>query len=377
MSVSLHELLPLVGQLDDAQGFDTARERFRRFLLDGITDISSARALIEECQRSVGEQRHRALQDLLVAFGRFLGFAVEFGPYDLTASERETSGWWRSPGSLEVALEIRTEHNATSTLERLALAAETRSIGLCIVARQYAARARLLDVPAEFPALRVVSVRSLLALGEQVSAGRVSHLEVVDLLRSGVALDFVIDLMNRPTADHRDVPPLDEPAVSAEAGAPAFWVATITGDDATTPEQLIESVVAHRGVLAICDAGGAGGYGSPGDWVCFFVADKGIVGHAQLESLITDGPNPVRQAERFNRVYRLAQVTLYERPVVRETEGPGAIRGAGAPGVVIEAPPEAPLAGSYLSRVAERDYLALTTSRDEQAAADDASAATA
>jgi hypothetical protein len=173
--------------------------------------------------------------------------------------------------------------------------------------------------------------------------------------------------MNRPS-DKRDGPPADEPAASAEAGAPAFWVATMTGDDATTPEQLIESVVAHRGVLAIGDAGGAGGYGSPGDWVCFYVADKGIVGHAQLESLITDGPNPVRQAERFNRVYRLAQVTLYERPIVRA---------AGAPGVAIEALPGAALAGSYLSRVAQRDYLALTTSRDEQAAADDASAATA
>lgn len=32
MSVSLNEILDLVGQLDDTAGEDTPRERFRRFL---------------------------------------------------------------------------------------------------------------------------------------------------------------------------------------------------------------------------------------------------------------------------------------------------------------------------------------------------------
>ena len=72
MSITLDELLLLVGRLDDAPGFDTPRERFRRFLMERVTDVPTASALIDECQRSVGEQRHRALQDLIVVVGRLL-----------------------------------------------------------------------------------------------------------------------------------------------------------------------------------------------------------------------------------------------------------------------------------------------------------------
>ena len=47
MNISLTDLLPLVGRLDAAPGFDTPRERFRRFLLEHVTDVPTARALIE------------------------------------------------------------------------------------------------------------------------------------------------------------------------------------------------------------------------------------------------------------------------------------------------------------------------------------------
>ena len=150
MSFSLDALLSLVGQLDDAPGFDTARERFRRFLVERVTDLPTARALIEDCQRSVGEQHHRALHDLIVAVGRLMGFEVTFGPYDGPADDSELCARWRSPGLFDAALEIRTEQNASATLERLARATaatsdtehrrQAQSIGLCILARQFAPR---------------------------------------------------------------------------------------------------------------------------------------------------------------------------------------------------------------------------------------------
>jgi hypothetical protein len=36
MSISLSQILALVGKLDDSPGEDTARERFRRFLKENV-----------------------------------------------------------------------------------------------------------------------------------------------------------------------------------------------------------------------------------------------------------------------------------------------------------------------------------------------------
>ena len=107
MNITLTDLLPLVGRLDAAPGFDTPRERFRRFLLEHVTDVATARALVEECQRSVGEQRHRALQDLVVLIGRFLGFEITFGSYERSPTAANIDGQWRSRGYWPARLMLR------------------------------------------------------------------------------------------------------------------------------------------------------------------------------------------------------------------------------------------------------------------------------
>ena len=48
MNITLNELLTLLGRLDDEPGFDSARERFRRFLVEHVTDVPTARPLVEE-----------------------------------------------------------------------------------------------------------------------------------------------------------------------------------------------------------------------------------------------------------------------------------------------------------------------------------------
>jgi len=164
MSLTLDELLPLVGRLDDAPGFDTPRERFRRFLLERVTDVPTASALIEDCQRSVGEQHHRALQDLIVVLGRLLRFEITFGTYERSSGGVRVDGQWRSP-DLAVVLEIRTEQT-TATLEGLARATAATAtrvdagsrIGLCVVARQYAAQGKLTHTLATDALLRDIRV---------------------------------------------------------------------------------------------------------------------------------------------------------------------------------------------------------------------------
>jgi hypothetical protein len=359
----------LVGRLDDAPGFDTARERFRRFLLERAAQLPAIQALIEECQRSVGEQHHRVLQDLIVVVGRVLGFAVTFGCYEKETDDPNSHGRWRSAERLEVVLQIETDHT-TAALEPLADAVARRRaaadseacvIGLCVVARQSAARGKLAKqmTQGQFADVRVVSAGSLLSLAAHVSTERVSHAEVVELLQTSAALDFMIDLMTRPDAAVRtseSTPDQREQSILGDTHV-AFWVAIISGDATVAPERWLSSVIAERHLLAVCDGDHGRGRGSPGDWVCFFLASKGIVGHAQLAYVVEDGASVVRQTEKFGRVYRLAHVTLYERPVVQ------ALR-AGRPFAVPSGP--APVAGSFLTPIARQDFMALTISRETE-----------
>jgi hypothetical protein len=375
MNITLNELLLLLGRLDDAAGFDTPRERFRRFLVEHVTDVQIARPLIEECQRSVGEQHHRALQDLVVLLGRFMRFETTFGTYERLPGGVKLDGQWRSRGRLDVVLEIRTDQTSDATLESLgravaAVAATAQvdvdaRIGLCVVGRHYVGRGRLehaasLDKQAE---LRVVSVQSLLSLATKFSADRLSHGEVVKLLRSGFALDFVIDLLDRPAdaARLREVvqespvhPPAPTPAAEPVALEPEFWVATIAASDMASPEQLVASVIVERRVLGICHEGLLKEDGAPGDWVCFFLPGRGIVGHAQLSSVVEDGASVLRNADRFDRVYRLNEVEVYDDPIVQalRAERPFAVP-----------PADAELAGPCLSPISRQDFAAMTASR--------------
>jgi len=223
-----------------------------------------------------------------------------------------------------------------------------------VVARHSAARGKLARLTAhgQFPDTRVVSVESLLSLAAHVAAERVSHAEAVELLRTSAALDFMIDLMTRPAAGRSGESSDGPRRPAADDDRPAFWVAIVNGDAASTPERWVSSVIGERQLLAVCD-GDHARHGSPGDWVCFFLASKGIVGHAQLASVVEDGARLVRTGEKFGRVYRLAHLALYDRPVVQ------ALR-AGRPFAI---PANAvTLAGSSLAPIARQDFMGLTIS---------------
>jgi hypothetical protein len=299
-----------------------------------------------------------------VVLGRALRFSVTFGTYERTGDDLHTHGRWRSSGLLDVVLQIETDHT-TATLEPLARAiaanravddCEQCTIGLCVVARQSVARGRLATLvgQGEFPDIRVVSARSLLSLAAHVSADRVNHAEVVELLRTSPALDFMVDLMTRPGGSDRssESGPEERSAAQVPDPQPTCWVAIISGDAMVTPERWLASVIADRQVLAVCAGDQTHAHGSPGDWVCFFLANKGIVGHAQLAYVVEDGTRVVRHGEKFGRVYRLAHLTLYEQPVVQ------ALRAA-RPFAVPSA--AAPFAGSFLTPIARHDFMALTT----------------
>jgi hypothetical protein len=368
MNVSLDDILALAGRLDDAPGFDTPRERFRRFLLAQVTDPASARSLIDQSQHSVGEQHHRALQDTVVTLGRFLGFETAFGNYQRVPGVPKSDGHWRARRRLEIVVDVLTDQTPRGDVDDLSRAlsalappnveSDVRHLGLCIVTPMYGGRARLEDPffgERLHPDLRIASLSSVLWMAEAVAAGRLSHHDVVRLMSSGAGLDFIVDLMAQVAAGGHDARSSIAPTSAAAPAAapphePAYWIAVIDRDESATPEQLLESVIQRRQILGVNDGAAGDSPARPGDWICFSVRRKGIVGHAQVDAIV-DGSNLIRGAHRFRVVCRLKGVELSDSPIAFAPESDPdrlADRNAGEE------------AGSFLASVSRETFSELT-----------------
>ena len=117
MSVSLAQILDLVGKLDDEQGEQTPRERFRKFLKENITKAGQIRDYVQECLGNTGDQYNRALQDLVNRVGEILEFEVTPGRYRGVQGEIGFDGLWKSPKTeFSIVVEVKkTEAYAIDT----------------------------------------------------------------------------------------------------------------------------------------------------------------------------------------------------------------------------------------------------------------------
>ena len=115
MPVTLDQLLALAGRLDDSRDFDAARERLRRFLREHVTDVALLRALVDQAKYSPDDQHCRAMQDLVVLTGHFLGFEIDIGSPPPSAGPLTHHGTWHAPGRLRVVVEVGTLTSTPST----------------------------------------------------------------------------------------------------------------------------------------------------------------------------------------------------------------------------------------------------------------------
>jgi hypothetical protein len=332
MGVTLDQILILAGRLDDSPGFDAPRERFRRFLIDHVRDLSSARALIEECQYAPGEQHQRALEDLVVLLGRFVGFKPIFSARRPNPGTG-VHGLWRSRARLDVAVDVRSDQSTSPESHRLldpsALASdvvekdETKVVVLSVIGPLCMSRGKVEEALAQTGGPRSAGVTSLagvLALAEIVTTARMTHEDVVRLFESNVPVEFIVHLLER-ASDGVSASPV-EPAVTTPPDAmpePRFWMTTVVADHAIAPEEFLQSVVAKRGIFGLVEST-SGNLAQAGDWICFSIPGKGIVGHARVASLTASGGG-LRDAHRFRQLVQLEELDLHlARPVAPDSE---------------------------------------------------------
>jgi hypothetical protein len=357
MGITLDDVLLMVGRLDDTPGFDTARERFRRFISTHITDVRVARAFIEQCQGSLGDQYHRALKDLVTVLGRFLGLETAFGSYMPVSGVVRLDGHWRSPGRLNMVLEVRTDqtHGADfKSLTRSVAAMSASSllspsspspIGLSVLTTHYPRRAVLehtMESRKSGAPIKVASIRSLLAIADMVDVGRITHAEVLRILSSDLSVDFIVDLLQRTAPGDEASSTPAEPE-----DAPAFWVAIVGSDAAATPQQMVERVIGERRVFGLRHSGAPQQVPRPAEQVCFYVSGAGIVGHAQIVSIAENGAG-IRGAKRFSHVLQFSAPHLYLSAPI-------------PPSPALQGKLDAEASSTPVIRISEQEFLDLTS----------------
>ena len=340
MSITLGEILDLVGKLDDSPGEDTGRERFRRYLGKNLLAPGQVRDYVEESLRNTGDQYNRALQDLVNQVGKFLGFEVTFGRYQGVRGEIGFDGHWKSPTGFQIVVEVKTTEVyavKTATLvdyvNQLISAKEIPSwdqgIGLYVIGRPDPELRQLENaIVAEKRSdqLRIISVNSLLSLAEMMTEYDVRHDDILAIIRpSGCTIDPLVGLMSRVVAEtpqEVEITPTLGRTPTILEGDVAYWLTPVASDDEQTAEEVIQTLVGDTGIYAFGERTPGRAKLKPGDWICFYASGKGVAGHAKVSSAPEKTPHPkVRHSDKYPWVFSLTEGVLYlDNPVVIDLE---------------------------------------------------------
>jgi len=340
MSISLNQILALVGKLDDSSGDQTPRERFRRFLRENIIEVGQVRDYIEDCLRTSGDQYNRALQDLVNHLGHFLAFEVTFGRYHGVPGEIGFDGHWKSPTGFQIVVEVKTTEAyaiKTATLvgyvdgliSQKDIPGWDNALGLYVVGRPDPEIRQLENaIVAEkrTAQLRIISAESLLTLVEMMNEYDIGHEDILAVMHpSGPTIDPVVDLMARlvaqPKAEElaeQEVPPLRTPI----EGEVAYWLTPVKSYPEETAEECILSLVGKEQIYAFGERTPGRKRVRPGDWISFYAAGKGVVAHARVISEPEKKPHrKVRHSQRYPWVFGLDSGVLYlDEPIVIDAD---------------------------------------------------------
>lgn len=215
---TLNEFLSYIGKLDDTEGNDPPREKFRKFLQQKVCEVSQIQKYVEECLRNSGDQYNRALQDLVNHLGHFLGFEVTFGRYKGINGKIGFDGHWKSPTGSHIIVEVKTTDVYTikaatlvgyvdELISEKSISSWDNALGLYVVGRPDSGLRQLenaIIAEKRTNQLRIISTTSLLALAELMNKYKIAHEQILALLRpSGPKIDPIVDLMTRLVTERR------------------------------------------------------------------------------------------------------------------------------------------------------------------------------
>ena len=321
MSMTLTQVLSLVGKLDDSPGDETARERFRRFLSDNVREVGQVRDYIEECLRNSGNQYNRALQDLVNHIGCFLEFKVVFGRYQGVQGQIGFDGIWTSPQDLHIVVEVKTSEVysiKTPTLvgyvdqliSEKRIPAWDKALGLYVIGRpDPEAQSLENSIIAENRThqLRIISANSLLSLAEMMNDYDVNHEDILAVIKpSGPTVDPVVELMARLAAEPEEPKePAEEETTQISEDEAAYWITPVKSDEEQTAEECIQTLVGQELIYAFGQRTPGRKHIKPGDWICFYATAKGVVAHANVASVPKCRKHSkVRQSEKYPWIKR-------------------------------------------------------------------------
>jgi len=335
MSITLSQILNLVGKLDDSPGDETPRERFRRYLQENVSEVGQVRDYVGECLRTSGDQYNRALQDLVNYLGHFLEFEVCYGRYKGVQGQIGFDGHWESPTNFHIIVEVKTTETyaikaatlvgyVDALISEKEISSWDNALGLYVVGRPDPEIRQLENaILAEKRThqLRIISVESLLSLAEMMNEYDVSHEDILSVIRpSGPTIDPVVDLMARLVAEEKaeEVSEKEPTLPPSTEGEIAYWMTPVRSEKELTAKECIKTLVGGVKIYAFGERTPGRRHLKAGDWICFYAQGEGIVAHAKVVAKPMKKPHPsVKQSEKYPWVFRLDKTVLYlDNPMV-------------------------------------------------------------
>jgi hypothetical protein len=288
----IDEVLALVGRLDDSTIEDPARDRFRAYLLENVTDSALLQTYVGQCLEKADEQHIRALRDLINHYGRLLGFEVAFGPYEWLPGQVGFDGHWVSPWGLHIVVEVKSRETFAAQRPSLARSIEQLigsgeipnwdlALGLYVISHpdlpvNHLEKA-ILDEK-QTHQIRTITPQSLFVLGEMMRRSALSQQDVLTVLRStSPAADWLVELVSRLS----ERPPLEEAATAVAAAEPAAAGAGTSDAAAAAGDDILPGVLGYENsvVPGLAETAAAGvGAGEAG------IADSAAAGDGNAEA---------------------------------------------------------------------------------------------
>jgi hypothetical protein len=348
-TISLTQILGLVGKLGDEAGDDTPRIRFRKYLESNVKEIGQIRDYIEECLRLKGQQYNYALQDLINHLGSFLGFEVHYGRYRGVVGEIGFDGHWISPTGFNIVIEVKTTETyaiKTSTLvgycddliSENIIPSWENTLGLYIVGRPDPEVKQLensIKGEKRIDQLRTISVKSLISLAEIYNEYDVNHNDILSILRpSKPNIDPVVDLIaglvaqapeireeQRETSEKTEKTQIPR-EIEKVSESTRFWLTPVSTDEHATAKETVKTLVDRENIYAFGERTPGRKHIKPGDYICFYESGNGVIGHAIIESRPRNEINPnVKTPEKYPWIFDVKSPKLYlEDPIVIDAE---------------------------------------------------------